>query len=103
VPGLVNVCVYVAPGLSVWLWKAPLVDVTLCGMLSWLVHVTTPPTATVTEPGEKALFARETLALAGAGAPGSPGPGFGVPPPPLPARTVIVPCWPGSSLCSSST
>src|SRR3954447_21836350 len=80
------------------LLKAPLVDVTVCGMLSWLVHVTVPPTEIVTVRGEKDLFASETLAFAGAG--GGPGGGWwggggggggavwwrGGSPPPPPAR-----------------
>ena len=91
----VNTC----PGWRVVLRKAPLAEVTLCGIESLLVQVTVPPTATVTDDGLNALPASDTAAVAGAGG--------AAPPPPLgpvaTVPTVTVPCIAGSSLWRSST
>ena len=54
---MANVCVNVVPDASVLLSNEPSSAVTVCPVLSLLVHVTVVPTGTVMDPGWKLRFA----------------------------------------------
>ncbi len=60
-PAVANVCVNVEPVAIVLLSNEPSSAVTVCPVLSLLVHVMVVPTGTVMDPGWKLRFAIETV------------------------------------------